>query len=218
MEKLIKITCESSGLKSIEEIEAFQGDLKTIDDEDFKKLKKSIIKYGFSFPIFLWRDNILDGHQRLKAVTSLIEDGYKLDGNLLPVDYIEAKDRKEAAEKLLLINSRYAKIDQSGFDLFVEDFEIDIADMSGLLEIPEIEISLPETGETSYEDEWQDMPEFENENLDVYKTIKVHFQSKENFDEFQKLIAQEISDEAKFIYHPKLIREDLKALEYGTDS
>lgn len=125
----------------IDELDNFQGDLKTLDDESFKKLKGSIVKYGFSFPIFVWDGNILDGHQRLKAVKSLIEEGYTLDGDLLPVDHIEAKNEKEAAEKLLLINSRYAKIDQSGFDLFVENFDLDIADLSDMLDIPEVDFS-----------------------------------------------------------------------------
>ncbi len=137
----IKITCESNGLMPIAELDNFQGDLKTLDDESFKKLKGSIVKYGFSFPIFVWGGNILDGHQRLKAVKSLIDEGYTLDKDLLPVDRIEAKNEKEAAEKLLLINSRYAKIDQGGFDLFVENFDLDIADLSDMLDIPEVDFS-----------------------------------------------------------------------------
>lgn len=136
----------------IAELENFQGDLKTLDDESFKKLKGSIVKYGFSFPIFVWDGNILDGHQRLKAVKSLIEEGYTLDGDLLPVDRIEAKNEKEAAEKLLLINSRYAKIDQSGFDLFVENFDLDIADLSDMLDIPEVDFTTPDF-EPATEDE-----------------------------------------------------------------
>lgn len=123
----------------IAELDNFQGDLKTLDDDSFKKLKGSIVKYGFSFPIFVWNGNILDGHQRLKAVKSLIEEGYTLDGDMLPVDRIEAKNEKEAAEKLLLINSRYAKIDQGGFDLFVENFDLDIVDLSDMLDIPEVD-------------------------------------------------------------------------------
>lgn len=142
MKKRIEITCESSGLAPISEIEKLQGDLKTISPESLDKLKESIKKYGFSFPIFLWNSHILDGHQRFEAVKSLISDGWILDGDLIPVDFIKAKDRKEAGEKLLLINSRYARIDQSGFDVFIDDFDIDLESVATLIDIPDVSLDL----------------------------------------------------------------------------
>ena len=137
---MIKVTCDCKTMLPISEIEAFQGKLKSIDEENFNKLKKSILKYGFSFPIFVWNKKILDGHQRLAAVKKLISDGEQVKGDRLPVVSIQARDEKEAAEKLLLINSRYAEINQSGFELFVEQFEIDIVDLGNLIDIPDIEI------------------------------------------------------------------------------
>lgn len=150
--KKIKITCDIKSFVPIDNLVKFQGDLKTIEPEAIEKLKKSIVKYGFSFPIFMWQLKILDGHQRLEAVISLIKDGYELENNVLPVVPIKAKNEKEAAEKLLLINSRYAKIDQHAFDLFVEEFKLDIIDMGGLLDIPEIDFDLPNFNPTT-EDE-----------------------------------------------------------------
>ena len=144
MAKEIKITCDTASMMPLDDLEAFQGKLKSIDSEAFDKLKASIVKYGFSFPIFVWNDQILDGHQRLAAVKKLMDDGYTLKADLLPVVPIQAKDRKEAAEKLLLINSRYAKIDQDGFDFFVEDFDLNIADLSDMLDIPEIDFTIPD--------------------------------------------------------------------------
>jgi len=83
---------------------------------------------------------------------------------MLPVALIKAKDRKEAAEKLLLINSRYAKIDQDGFDFFVQDFDIDVADMSGLLEIPEIDFGI-EDEEFEGNTDPDDIPEVEETSV-----------------------------------------------------
>lgn len=138
MSRVIQITCKSDQLLPITQLENFQGKLKSIDEQSFNKLKESIVKYGFSFPIFVWNTKILDGHQRLAAVKRLINEGYSVKGDKLPVVEIDANSAQEAAEKLLLINSRYAKIDQEGFDQFIDDFNIDLADFSGLLEIPEI--------------------------------------------------------------------------------
>jgi hypothetical protein len=140
--KKIKIACKTDRYLHIDELETFQRELKSIDDEAMEKLKKSISKYGFSFPIFVWKYNILDGHQRLEAVKRLIDDGYQMDDRRLPVVEIQAGNETEAAEKLLLINSRYATIEQDGFDSFVSDFSIDLSEIEGLLEIPEIDLSI----------------------------------------------------------------------------
>jgi DNA modification methylase len=141
MAKEIKITCKAADGMALDELYEFQGELKTISDDELEKLKKSIVKYGFSFPIFVWKSKVLDGHQRLKAVKQLVFDGYKIKGNKLPVVRIEAKNEKEAAEKLLLINSRYAKIDEGGFQVFTSEFDLDLNEMTELIELPEIDFS-----------------------------------------------------------------------------
>jgi len=73
---------------------------------------------GFSFPFFVWRDKgklwVLDGHQRDKTLKRLEQDGWKVP--LLPVDYIEAGNQKEAKEKIRSLGgevseSVYAKTD-----------------------------------------------------------------------------------------------------------
>lgn len=150
----IKITCETKKYIPIDELVEFQGALKTITKDEIEKLKKSIVKYGFSFPVFIWNKNILDGHQRIAALESLIDDGYTCGD--IPVVFIDAKNKKEAAEKLLLINSKYSVIDQNGFDAFVGDFEIDIIDIGELLNIPEIDLTLPDF-EPSTEDDQGDL-------------------------------------------------------------
>lgn len=137
----------------IEEIENFQGELKSIDLTNLNKLKSSIEQYGFSFPIFVWQKKILDGHQRLLAVRSMLEDGEELDGDLLPVVEIEAADEREAAEKLLLINSRYAKINQSGFDEFIAKFRVNMEKFGGMLEIPEIDLKRIQINDDKNDDE-----------------------------------------------------------------
>lgn len=145
MAEKIKITCRTNDYLPINEIENFQDQLKTIDDSELEKLKQSILKYGFSFPLFIWQNKLLDGHQRLTAVKNLINnDDIEIDGGKLPVVFIDAEDEKEAAEKLLLINSRYAKITQNGFESFVERYNVNLPDFSGLLVIPEIEINIPQ--------------------------------------------------------------------------
>lgn len=164
MKKSISITCKTGELIEIAKLDRFQGDLKEITAEAMEKLKASIIKYGFSFPIFVWQTKILDGHQRLEAAKQLIKDGYMLKSGKLPVVQIEADSDQEAAEKLLLINSRYAQMTQAGFDAFVTDFDIDLSGFSELLEIPEIEFDF------SNEDSGNDNGTITKESLE-YKVL-----------------------------------------------
>lgn len=163
MAKTIKITCKCSDSLPIDQLKAFQGKLKTIDEDSFAKLKESILRYGFSFPIFIWNKNILDGHQRFYAVQRLIEEGYELKDNALPVVWIEAKNAREAAEKLLLINSRYAKIDQQGFEIFIEDYNIKLEDIDIVLDIPEIDLGLTKAEDYEGLTDPDEIPEVEEE-------------------------------------------------------
>jgi hypothetical protein len=218
MAKEIKITCKAADGMALDELYEFQGELKTISDDELEKLKKSILKYGFSFPVFVWENKILDGHQRLKAVRQLVEQGYKIKDNKLPVVRIEAKDEKEAAEKLLLINSRYAKIDQEGFQVFTFDFDIDIPEIGNFIDIPEIVIGELDDDTVDPNAEWDGMPEFNQEDDAPYKSLIVHFENEDYFKDFCNLINQVVSDDAKYIYHPKKIRDDVKSVGYKDES
>lgn len=172
---MIAITCDCKTMLPIDQIEAFQGKLKSTDLTNFNKLKKSILAYGFSFPIFVWNNKILDGHQRLAAVKRLVDEGEELKNNELPVVKIEAENEMEAAEKLLLINSRYAKIDQIGFEEYIKKFKINMEKFGGIIEIPEINLNLDQkdgvdNDETTIENdglEYKILIECENETEQI---------------------------------------------------
>jgi len=51
--KKIRITCDAAITMPIDDLEAFQGKLKSITEAEFEKLKAAILKYGFSFPVFV---------------------------------------------------------------------------------------------------------------------------------------------------------------------
>lgn len=121
--KEININCQGSKIISIDNLKEFQGGLKNISKVNLDKLKNSIVKFGFSAPIFIWGNNILDGHQRLKALTSLRdEDGYTIPE--LPVVEVYATDEKEAKEKLLRIASSYGEFSVASIDEFLKSSDI----------------------------------------------------------------------------------------------
>ncbi|SEP80833.1 ParB-like nuclease domain-containing protein [Treponema bryantii] len=123
----IAITCSTGDFLDLHQLTKFQGKLKFRDEQDVDKVKKSIIKYGFSFPFFVWKNKnwnyILDGHGRELALNELEKEGYEIPP--LPVVYITAENDNDAKEKLLRINSRFGDITNNSFVQFSKGMNFD---------------------------------------------------------------------------------------------
>lgn len=124
--KEIKITCESNNFLDFEDLVEFQGDLKSRNDNQIDKIVRSIMKYGFAFPFFVWKcdkiNYVLDGHGRLLALNKLDELGYKIPK--IPVIYVNCENEKSAKDLLLRLNSNYGKMTKESVLDFVGDFEL----------------------------------------------------------------------------------------------
>lgn len=124
--KKIEITCKASRRLSIDLLLPFQKGLKTIDDANLAKLKRQIIKNGMNVPVFVWANKdkffMLDGHQRVTALKSLRDEGYKVPP--VPVAFIQAKNARDAKSKLLAIVSQYGRITPEGLITFSSGIDI----------------------------------------------------------------------------------------------
>ena len=106
---MIPVTCEPKGRLdrvSLDEIEEFQGGLKSLSETEYGKLKQSIAEKGFIVPCFAWRNGsskwkLLDGHQRVRVIR---KEGWQIDGGI-PVVEVVAENERDAKEKLLAIVS-----------------------------------------------------------------------------------------------------------------
>ena len=167
---MIEIKCRANALIPLNELGAFQGQLKTIKVENLVKLKNSIIEQGFIAPIFVWQngdDNwVLDGHQRIKALKSLEEDGEVIPP--LPIAYVEADDIKEAKEKLLHITSQHGDFTIDGLDDFLLDAELDLETI-GEVRLLDTELVYPPDGLFKI-----DSPEDEDIELDYEEPEMKH--------------------------------------------
>ena len=65
----------------------------------------------------------------------------------------------------------------------------------------------PEVDDKLWKKHWTGMPEFEQEKNPPYKKLIVSFRTKEDYDEFAKLIDQKLTMKTKSIWHPRLDRE-----------
>lgn len=134
----IAIKCRGTGEIPLSDLRDFQGNLKELVEAKFKKLKASIQKNGFRFPVFTWKDYILDGHQRIFVLNRMVEEGWKI-GNI-PVVEIEAKNKREARKLLLLISSRYGEIKGDGLIEFFKNSGIGFEELKNEIALPEIDL------------------------------------------------------------------------------
>jgi len=136
--KEILIKCKGNHYLPYSKLKTFQGNLKEMSKESAEKLRQSIIKHGWIAPIFIWNKNyILDGHGRLLVLEKLLQEGYKIKD--LPIVDINAKTKKEAAEILLAINSKYQIITDDGLYEFMNEMDLKFEDLKDF-ELPDIDM------------------------------------------------------------------------------
>lgn len=54
-----------------------------------------------------------------------------------------------------------------------------------------------------WEEHWQGMPEYVSEDLTPFKSIYVHFESREDIKKFSELVGQTITLDTKCIWYPE---------------
>jgi len=54
-----------------------------------------------------------------------------------------------------------------------------------------------------WEDDWQDMPEFVQEDQSQFKSLIVNFKDKKDMEEFARLVGQRITFKTQSIWYPK---------------
>ena len=122
----IKITCRGAESVPFSHIKEFQGNLKKRSRKDIELIITSILKYGFSFPFFVWEHEgqkyCLDGHGRIQALRELARRGAVLPE--FPVVYVDAADQAEAKQKLLRMNSQYGTMTKSSVMEFLDGIEL----------------------------------------------------------------------------------------------
>lgn len=152
----IKINCKGTHYISLNELNVLQDTkdfcLKELSKVNFDKLRKRIEKKGFWFPFFVWHCKkedkwyYTDGTQRHKVLLWMQESGqYKLPEKFPAVE-IFAKDKKEAAEAILTQSTSFGKITDEGLYGFLNEYDLDLADIKDELELSNIDLDEFEKG------------------------------------------------------------------------
>jgi hypothetical protein len=142
MTETIRIACEGSDTLDLESISILQGELKELSKKNYDRLRNSIVRNGFSAPLFIWTDKggtnyLLDGTQRHRVLSKMKSEGYEIPP--LPVAYIEAADIKDARQKLLFILSQYGEVTRQGLYEFVIDADFELSELDSF-RLPDVEM------------------------------------------------------------------------------
>ncbi len=65
---------------------------------------------------------------------------------------------------------------------------------------------------------WKGMPEFEQEDQESFKAIKVHFANQEDYEAFARLVNQTLTPQTKYIWYPYQEKKNLLAYSVEDES
>lgn len=154
----LKVTVKGAGIVALDDLSPLQGELKTLDRENYERYRKSFIDFGISFVTHIWKhkgkNHIVDGHQgRFTMRKMRDEEGWKIPG--VPVAYVEAKSFEEAKRKVLIAASEYGKMNNKSLFEFAKEADIPYDEIVASFTLPAIDMP-------KFMEMFKDMPQIEN--------------------------------------------------------
>jgi ParB-like chromosome segregation protein Spo0J len=175
------------------------------------KVASSLKEFGWRQPIVVDPEYvIIAGHTRYEAAKRL---GLKV----APVHVAEGLTKAQVKAYRIADNRvQEAEWDMDLLKLELEDLkelELDL-ELTGF-EVPEIDQLFGE--EVDHTGEWESMPEFKQEDATAFRTLIVHFLNADAVNDFVHKIGQLITDQTRYIYHPKEVEVRTTHLRYISD-
>jgi len=191
------------------ELTGYKNNARIHDERQITQIIDSINEFGFTNPMLIDETNgIIAGHGRLEAAIAM-------ELERVPVIVLAglSEDQKRAyvlADNKLALNARW---DESLLALELSELSMIDFDAS-LTGFSELEIAMRvDDGVDDPSTEWTDMPEFEQNSAEAFRTMIVHLPTEADWDEFVKLLAlQKFTPTTKFIWWPEVERDSTKDL------
>jgi len=201
-----EIFCSYTKLELLDKLKPNPANPNKHPDRQVDLLVKLITTHGWRHPITVSNRSgfVVAGHCRLLAAA-------KMGLEQVPID---EQDFASAAEELAVL------VADNQIPELAEIEGLKMADI--LCELDQVNYPLEMTalsaeeihnyiiGPTNMpkpEDEWQGMPEYDNEDKTGFRRLIVHFGTQKAIDEFSKLVQQGITDKTKSIWFPFLENE-----------
>jgi hypothetical protein len=71
---------------------------------------------------------------------------------------------------------------------------------------------------SDWEAEWQGMPEFVQEKEEPYSMIRIRFETKEDLEDFAKIIGQKVTQKTQSMWHPKKPKDCKQNLRWRNET
>ena len=180
-----------------------------INDAAVPKLMKLIEEHGFAGVIVATPDGVIRaGHTRFKAVINL---GW----TEIPVEWKNFPSREAAEEYALADNksAEWAEWDHAALGkLFKQRREVSVENLQTRTGFAQNQIEFVRStfgevrvggieGDPSKRS-WRGMPEFQQDDLESWHAIKVHFDNPADMEKFSKLIGQKLTENTRSIWYP----------------
>jgi len=200
--------------KATGELVPYVNNSRTHSEQQVQQVAASIKEFGFTNPILIDEDGgIIAGHGRLLAAQLL---------GLSDVPTITLKGLTEAQKKAYVIADNKLALN-SGWDSELLKIELDALkesdfnlDAIGFEESELLNLLLGvEQGELDTDEEWTDMPEFDQPDATSFRKLIVHFDTPEDAAEFFSIIGQSDTGKTKSTWFPEKERNDFEAERYS---
>lgn len=167
----IENNIQKTELLDIDQLTPLQGGLKTLTDENFNKLRQSLIDEGFQFTVHVWESGnviyIIDGHQRVHVMKQLRKAGWEIPR--INCAFVKAATYHEAKKLVLYSISQYGKVDQAGWDEFISGEGFDLSNF----DIPSFTVELPIDWDSDLHKSQQDFDSIQSNVDGIIATVKV---------------------------------------------
>jgi len=170
-----------------------------IQKEQAERLQESFDTFGQVETIAIGPANeVFNGHQRLNVLLAQHGPDYEVDVR------VSSRPLTEHERQKLTVFLHKGAIGEWDFELLANTFEVD-----DLIDWGFKPYELGMAGVIDAAGMWEGMPEFEQEDLSAIQIIKVNFASREDVNEFARLVSQNITDRTRSIWYPKADKLDL---------
>jgi hypothetical protein len=187
----------------VDKLVPYARNARTHNEVQVSQIAASIREWGWTMPVLVDEaGTIIAGHGRVLAA-------HKLGLQSVPVmvahGWTDAQRRAYTlADNKLALNSGW---DPAMLKLEVADLKLQGIDL-GLVGFEDYEVkSLLGLGVEHPDSEWQDMPEFNQQDASAFRSIMVHFVDQDGVDEFARIIGQTITEKARFLWFPFIERD-----------
>jgi len=168
--------------------------------QQVERLAASLRAFGQPRTIAVWRGTILAGHGVAQAAQHL---GWRqIRASIVPDSW--TPERAQAYVVADNETQRGGEVDDEALAALIDEAR-QVVDLEALgFDEGALEALLAQVGGEVADpaDLWKGMPEFEQEDLESWKAIKVHFANEEDYKAFAALIAQTLTPHTRSIWFP----------------